>query len=249
LGGFFVMGYIQWIFLAIAATVIGLSKAGIKGVDMLNVTLMAIVFGSKASTGYVLPLLCVADIMAVIYYKRHVSWPHFKNLIPSMIIGVLLGVFIGIEINETLFRKLMSLIVITTIILLLWTEFKKNLHISHNFWFNWGMGLISGFTTMIGNLAGAFSNIYFLASKLPKNEFIGTAAWLFLVINLFKLPFQILVWKNINLQTLVVDVKILPFVFIGFLLGIFIVNKINEQVFRKLVMAITLIGSIFLLFS
>ncbi|MEJ0101385.1 MAG: hypothetical protein WDO19_02010 [Bacteroidota bacterium] len=72
----------------LAAFIVGLSKAGLKGIDMLNVTLMAIVFGSKASTGIVLPLLCTADIMAVIYYHRHAQWPHFRRLVPWMMAGI-----------------------------------------------------------------------------------------------------------------------------------------------------------------
>jgi len=59
------------ILIFIGAFIIGLAKAGLKGIDMLNVTIMAIVFGGKASTGIVLPLLCVADIGAVLYYNRH----------------------------------------------------------------------------------------------------------------------------------------------------------------------------------
>jgi hypothetical protein len=64
---------------------------------------------------------------------------------------------------------------------------------------------MAGITTMLGNLAGAFSNLYFLAMRLPKNHFIGTSAWLFLVINLFKLPFQVLYWKNITISSLQTD--------------------------------------------
>ncbi|MBD0376959.1 MAG: sulfite exporter TauE/SafE family protein, partial [Flavisolibacter sp.] len=65
---------INWFLIALAAFIIGLSKAGIKGIDMMNVTIMAIVFGGKASTGIVLPLLCIADLMAVRYYHRHAQW-------------------------------------------------------------------------------------------------------------------------------------------------------------------------------
>ena len=64
------------------------------------------------------------------------------------------------------------------------------------------MGLLSGFTSMIGNLAGSFADIYFLAMRLPKNEFIGTAAWLFFIINVFKLPFHIFIWKIVTFETL-----------------------------------------------
>src|SRR5437870_11769914 len=94
------------VLIALSAFIIGLSKAGLKGIDMMNVTLMAIVFGGKASTGIVLPLLCAADIMAVTYYNRHAQWPQFWKLIPWMIIGVLVGVFVGKDLDEVIFRRM-----------------------------------------------------------------------------------------------------------------------------------------------
>ena len=57
-----------WALVYLGAFIIGLAKAGLKGIEMLNVTIMALVFGGKASTGVVLPMLCVADILAVLYY-------------------------------------------------------------------------------------------------------------------------------------------------------------------------------------
>src|SRR5947208_5353750 len=92
------------ILIALSAFIIGLSKAGIKGIDMMNVTIMAIVFGGKASTGIVLPLLCTADIMAVIYYHRHAQWDHFWKLMPWMVAGILIGVYTGKDLDETYFR-------------------------------------------------------------------------------------------------------------------------------------------------
>src|SRR6185295_16648164 len=86
---------VNWTLILLGAFIIGLSKAGLKGIDMMNVTLMAIVFGGKVSTGIVLPLLCFTDIMAVIYYNRHAQWEHFWKLIPWMAIGVLIGVYVG----------------------------------------------------------------------------------------------------------------------------------------------------------
>ena len=66
----------NWLLIFAAAFILGLAKAGLKGIDMLNVTIMALVFGGKASTGVVLPLLCIADIGAVLYYNRHAQWKH-----------------------------------------------------------------------------------------------------------------------------------------------------------------------------
>lgn len=213
---------------------------------MMNVTLMAIVFGGKASTGVILPLLCFADIMAVIYYHRHAQWSHFWKLVPWMAVGILIGVYTGKDLNEVLFRKVMAVIIILTVIIMITMEVRKNMVVPTNKLFTATMGLSAGFTTMLGNLAGAFANIYFLAMRMPKNDFIGTAAWVFLVINLFKLPFQVFVWKNINLASLQTDLVLLPALITGFIAGIKIVDKIKDEGYRRVVIVLTLIGAVFI---
>lgn len=237
----------QWILIAAGAFIIGLTKAGLKGVDMLGITLMAFVFGSKSSTGVVLPLLCVADIAAVIYYNRHAHWTHFWKLVPWMVVGVLVGVYLGKDMDEALFRKMMAVIILLTIIIVLVMEYRKSDQVPTSKLFSASTGVAAGFTTMIGNLASAFSNLYFLAMRVQKNSFIGTAAWIFLVMNLFKLPFQVFYWKNINMRTLKFDFMLLPALAFGFWLGVILVNKINDEQYRKLVIFLTLVGSVFML--
>ncbi len=245
----FVFSNFNWGLILLSAFFIGLSKAGLRGIDMMNVTIMAIVFGSKASTGIVLPLLCVADIIAVIYYHRHAQWNHFWKLIPWMAIGILVGVYVGKDMNEVLFRKIMAIIIITTVFIMVALEIRKNQVIPTNKFFVANMGLAAGFTTMLGNLAGAFSNIYFLAMRMPKNDFIGTASWVFLVINLFKLPFQVFFWKNITPESLYTDLFLLPSVLIGFWIGVKIVSKIKEDNYRKVVIVLTFLGALAIFFK
>ncbi len=245
----FVFSSFNWGLILLSAFFIGLSKAGLRGIDMMNVTIMAIVFGSKASTGIVLPLLCVADIVAVSYYHRHAQWNHFWKLIPWMAIGILVGVYVGKDMNEVIFRKIMAIIIITTVFIMVALEIRKNPIIPTNKIFVANMGLAAGFTTMLGNLAGAFSNIYFLAMRMPKNDFIGTASWVFLVINLFKLPFQIFFWKNITTESLYTDLLLLPSVLIGFWVGIKIVSKIKEDNYRKVVIVLTFLGALAIFFK
>ncbi len=230
----------------LSAFIVGLAKAGLKGIDMLNVTIMALVFGGKASTGIVLPLLCAADIGAVWYYNRHAQWKHFWKIIPWMAIGILIGVYVGKDMNEAVFRKLMAIIIIITVVIIIVMEMRKTDKVPTHPLFAASTGITAGITTMLGNLAGAFSNIYFLAMRMSKNDFIGTAAWVFLVINLFKLPFQILYWKNINTQTLTTDLILLPALAIGFVAGIKIVQRIHDDSYRKLVILLTLVGAIFI---
>lgn len=235
---------LNWVLIMLAAFILGLAKAGLKGIDMMNVTIMAIVFGGKASTGIVLPLLCAADIMAVWYYNRHAQWTHFWKIIPWMVVGILIGVYVGKDMNEVLFRKIMAIIIIITVIIMVGLEFRKSSQVPTNKLFVGTMGLSAGFTTMLGNLAGAFANIYFLAMRMPKNNFIGTAAWVFLVINLFKMPFQILYWKNITGTSLKTDLFLLPALILGFWAGIRIVAKIKDDSYRKVVIVLTLAGAI-----
>lgn len=239
--------YSEWILVIIASFIIGLGKAGLKGIDMLNVTLMAFVFGSKISTGIVLPLLCIADIAAVIYYHRHAEWKHFFKLTPWMVTGILMGVYYGKDMNEQLFRQTMAIIVLLTICIVLFFEYKKSVSIPQHPLFISSTGLAAGFTTMMGNLAGAFANLYFLAMRMPKNNFIGTAAWIFLFINLFKLPFQIFFWKNIHSETIKIDLILLPALVLGFLTGIHVVGRIKEANYRKIVIVLTFLGSVFML--
>jgi uncharacterized protein len=232
--------------IGLGAFIIGLSKAGLKGIDMMNVAIMAIVFGAKESTGIVLPLLCAADVLAVLYYNRHARWSHVFKLMPWMVAGILIGNFLGKDMNEPVFRKIMALIIILTVFIVVIMEIRKTLVMPTNRLFVATMGLSAGVTTMLGNLAGAFSNVYFLAMRMPKNDFIGTAAWVFLLINYFKLPFQVFYWKNINADTLYMDLLLLPAMIVGFWVGIKVVAKIKDDSYRRVVIALTLVGAIFI---
>lgn len=230
-----------------SAFALGLAKAGLKGIDLLNVTLMALVFGGKASTGIVLPLLCAADIAAVLYYHRHAQWEHFRRLMPWMVLGILVGVFAGKDLDETVFRRIMAIIIVVTIGIMAFMELRRSTRVPEHPLFAGATGVAAGFTTMIGNLAGAFANLYFLAMRLPKNEFIGTAAWVFLVINFFKLPFQAFYWRNITRATLQADLFLLPALALGFWAGILLVGRIRETLYRQAVIVLTLMGAVVML--
>jgi len=148
--------------------------------------------------------------------------------------------------NEVIFRKIMALIIVLTAIIMVVLEIRKEMLIPKNRVFVATTGVAAGFTTMLGNLAGAFSNVYFLAMRLPKNDFIGTAAWVFLLINWFKLPFQIIKWKNIDGNSLFTDLMVLPAMLAGFWIGVKVVAKIRDESYRRVVIVLTIIGAIFI---
>ena len=240
---------VSWFFSFLAAFLLGTSKAGIKGVGVVIVTLMAIVFGGKSSTGALIPMMLFADLLAVIYYNKYTQWKYLVKLMPTMVIGVLIGVWFGNDISDEFFKRIMAFLILGIVIFMIIMEKRKSTAVPNTRIFSNTMGLLSGFTSMIGNLAGAFSNIYFLAMRFPKNEFIGTAAWLFFIINIFKLPFHIFVWKTISVETLSINLVLIPAILVGFFLGIKLVKLINNEAYRKFIIIVTAIGALVLLFK
>jgi len=237
-----------WALALTAAFVIGISKAGIKGIAIINVTLMALAFGAKESTGLIVPLLVVGDAFAVVYYNRHAQWKYIVAFLPWMILGIFIGTAIGKDLPETTFKISMSVIILGTVIMMYWWDRKKSKNVPTHWAFAGFIGTMAGITTMIGNLAGAFSNIYFLAMRLPKNQFIGTAAWLFFIVNIFKLPFHIFIWKTITPETFIINLKLVPGIILGIIVGVRLVKIIKEQFYRKMILILTAIGAFLILF-
>ncbi len=236
-----------WVFAATAAFIVGLSKAGIKGIAIVNVTLMALAFEAKASTGLVVPLLIVGDAIAVVYYHRHANWWYIVRFLPWVIAGILFGVYLGNNLDENVFKIYMAVIILVSVAMMYWWDRRKSTSVPTHWAFAGVVGTLAGVTTMIGNLGGPFSNLYFLAMRVRKNEFIGTAAWLFLIINLIKLPFHIFIWKTIDADTLLFNLKLVPGILLGMLVGVRLIKVIKDDFYRKMILVLTALGAVMIM--
>lgn len=228
------------------AFLVGMAKTGIHGAGMLAVPLLAVIFGGKDSSGLMLPMLIMADVFAVIYYHRHANWGYLKKLFPWAAIGVVLGTYLGNIIDDELFRMFMGVIIFSSLAIMIWMEKANQDKIPDYLWFAILMGLLGGITTMVGNLAGAVMSLYLLSMRLPKNEYIGTAAWFFLGINLFKVPFHIFSWNTISVDSLMLNLTALPFIAIGALVGIILVKKFTDKSYRWFIIGMTGVAAVFM---
>lgn len=237
----------QWALAIISAMVIGMSKAGITGLTLMFIPLMAISFGGRASTGILLPMLCVGDVFAVAWYRRDAEWRYLLKLLPSAVVGLGAGVAVGGRLSDDSFRFLLGGIILMLLGMMIWQDVqKKEPHYPQAWWFAILAGLAAGFTTMIGNAAGAITSIYLLSMRLPKNGFIGTAAWFFLIVNLLKVPLQVIFWKNISTATLTFDAIMVPAIAVGAAIGIIAAGKIPEKAYRVFVMVMTGVAGVLL---
>jgi uncharacterized membrane protein YfcA len=241
------LSYIQWILVIIAAFLIGASKTGISGAGMISIPILAAIFGGKMSAGLVLPMLSIADIFAVVYYNRHAQWKYVIKLLPWAVLGICMGIFVGDKISDTLFKQFIGIIVISSVGIMIWQDIrKKKINVPDYWWFAALMGFAGGFATMIGNAAGGIMALYLLSMRLPKNVYIGTGAWFFFVINLFKIPFHIFIWETITIESFVFDLTMIPALAVGAIFGIKIVKLIPERAYRIFIIVITLVSAFFL---
>ncbi|MEG0773414.1 sulfite exporter TauE/SafE family protein [Clostridium sp.] len=235
----------QWVLLVLAGFLVGASKTGLSGLLMPVIPIMANIFGGKESTGIILPMLIVGDVFALYYYKQHADWGKIKKLVLWTFSGLILGVIIGNYINDKQFKIFIGISVLLCLIVLIYTERKgEEFQVPNSPWIHGLAGILSGLTSMIGNAAGPIFSVYLLAMGFKKNDFMGTTAWFFFIINLSKVPLQILFWQNISFKTLGLTVIGVPIIALGAVFGAFILKKINEKVFRTLILVMTALAAI-----
>ena len=245
----FTLNHQQMYVLVMVGILVGMAKTGIHGAGMVAVPLLAIGFGGRTSSGIMLPILILGDFMAVYHYQRYAKWEHLNLVLPFAFVGVLLGAYVGIFIDDVVFRQVMASIIFLSSGIMLFNERYQSQMILQNWLLIAGLGIAIGFTTMVGNLAGSVMAVYLLSLNLLKNQFIGTAAWFFLIINLAKVPFHVYSWETITWGSLFLDSLVLPFIAFGSFLGIQIVKRISEKIYRFFIIFMTILAALIMMFQ
>ena len=245
----FDLSVMEWFIVILCAVFIGFSKSGLPNMIILVVTILMLVFPAKESVGILLPMLLVGDVFAVTFYRRNVIWKHLISLIPWVLIGILFGYFVLSHLNSGQLKPMIGIIVLAMVVLHLTRQKfgeRFNQLMPSSLWFISLMGILGGFTTMVGNAAGGVMAIYLLVKGLSKNEFVGTGAWFFLTVNVIKLPFYLHLGL-INQESLTFNLWMVPAIIVGAFIGIKILPLIPQKVFQWLVLALAAIGGINLL--
>jgi uncharacterized membrane protein YfcA len=231
----------QWALGALGAFLVGLSKTGIPGLGILNVAIFALVFPARESVGLVLVILICGDMVAVATYRRDASWSHLLRLFPWAAAGVVLGYFALGRVDDIQMRHLIGFILLG-LVAFQYIRSRRPASLDAEAppppWLAPIAGITAGFTTMVANAAGPVMVLYLLAMRLPKILFIGTAAWYFLLLNFFKVPFSASLGL-INPSSLGVSLLLGPFAMIGALVGRPIAERLNQRLFELIALAFT----------
>ena len=240
-----------WAALAVAAVTIGISKTALPGGSILAIALFAAVLPARTSTAATLLLLMVGDLFALTAYRRHAHWPTLLRLAPAVIAGLLVGFAFLALAGDGVVRRAIGVILLLMIAVTLWRRWRQSrtdavAPTSGGILLAGAYGTLGGFTTMVANAGGPVMSMYFLATRTPVQVFLGTSAWFFAIINVVKVPFL----AGLGLfqpPVLLMDAVLAPLVVVGALLGLRVARRMNQRVFDRIVIALTILGAVYLL--
>ncbi|WP_278572604.1 sulfite exporter TauE/SafE family protein [Fusobacterium ulcerans] len=219
----------------------GFSKLGIPSALVFS-PLLASIYGGKTSAGIIILPVFFSDLTMLCLYRKKLDWETLKKILPMTLLGIIVAVFFGNNISDVLFKKSMGVIILAIGILTL----LKSLHVNFSK-LSFIFGFLGGFSSFIGNVSGPLMSIYLLNINLDKDKFYGTRTWFYFIVNLSKLILYFFFLKNVNLFTVTRGLWTAPTVVVGVFLGRYIVGKMNQNVFEKFIVIISIISGINLL--
>lgn len=227
---------------------LGISKTGFPGLALVNVLLIAELFGAKNSVGIILPLLIVCDLVVYPLFRKYSSWKAVGPLIPVCVVAILGSYFLLDAFDDLTARRVIGAIILLMLILQLLREFYRQFLVSlpDSRIFRWISCILIGVSTMLANAAGPVYSIYALVHKMKKEDFMGVGARLFLFLNILKVPLL----GNldlINAESLKLNVLLIPGLLVGIFLGRKLIHLVPQRVFEYLLYAFSLIAAVRLL--
>lgn len=245
---------LSWCLLLLAGTGVGLSKTAIPGGGILAVVLTAMALPSRMSVGVLLPMLIFGDFFAIGKYRPHIDRKQLATLLPFALIGLGGGyVILRFATNEQLKPIIGAAVLAMLALQQVNARLKKRREaltaaasrpvspvVTAIF------GVLSGMGTGMANAAGPILSLYLLIAGLPKLQFIATSSGFFFILNLLKVPLFASL-GIITAQSLRIDLLALPSVVTGALLGFWLVKRIPQEVFNRIVVTLAFVAAVKLL--
>jgi hypothetical protein len=232
----------EWLLAGIAALCIGMSKTGLGGLGMIAIVIMASIIPARESTGMILTLLIIADVFAVSIFRRHAQWPTVFRLLPAAVAGIVIGFIIMPYVPAEWFGRMIGWLTLALIGLMLVQRGYPHMAEAAARHGAWVAGCSGGVVTMLANAAGPIMAVYLLACRMPKMEFVSTAAWYFFAVNLIKVPFSASLGL-INADSLRITLLLAPIIIIGGVMGRWALGRMNQRVFEWITIGFALIGA------
>jgi uncharacterized protein len=228
-----------------SALLVGLSKTGLPGVSILAILLMTEAYPDDArlSVGAILPVLLAGDVFAVAWFRRHADWGRLVRLLPWVLVGMIPGVFVLLCFEGNRLRPIIGWLVVGMLAVEICRQWFGWDRMPHRWWFAAATGLMAGFTTFVANAAMPVMSIYLVSQDFDKRQFIGTAAWFFLILNVSKVP-PYCAMGMLSWSMLPTAAALAPLAIVGALLGVYVLSRIPQRFFDALALALAGVAAV-----
>lgn len=241
----------------VAAIVIGASKTALPGAGLLATPLVAAVVEGRQIAGATLPMLIVADVFAVAWYRQNAEWELLRSLAAWVAVGFAGGTVFYIVVGTSV-RPIditIGVIILAMVALQLWRMYRRRPTRPATPRDAAVFGSAGGFTTFVSNSAGPVLNTYLLGLGLDKRAQVGTSAWFYFAVNVAKVPIYLALgaWTTggsfFTLESLGWNAVLLPAVIAGVYAGRWLLPRISNSTFVVAVLVLSAAGGIRLLVS
>jgi uncharacterized protein len=232
-----------------AALIIGLSKTAFPGAGLIATPLLAMVFSGRPIAGAALPILMLADLFAVRWYRDDARFDLLTPLIPWVAIGFAAGAsfFILIGKANRSFEIIIAVMILSMVLAQVVRALRQRPPAAPSTGAAALFGTAGGFTTFVSNNAGPVMNAHFIRLGLDKRQLVGTSSWFYFVVNAAKLPIYLVMGRFFTRSTLKFDLVAAPAVVVGVLVGRRLFPHVPQKVFMWVVLALAAGASIKLL--
>ncbi|HKL21307.1 MAG TPA: sulfite exporter TauE/SafE family protein [Tichowtungia sp.] len=246
-----------WIGLSLL--LLGMGKGGFP-VGVIALPILILVWpvqaqSARAAVGFMLPMLCLMDLVALTFYWRHVQWKRLRFLMPATIFGVVLASFLFVSDEHALIavsdQVLKLLIGVLGLLFVMYFAAKKwilrHIHASQPDWTKGSIfGFAAGLTSTLAHAAGPVMQMYLLPQQLEKKKFAATTCAFFWMLNLIKLiPFFLL--GRIQPDNLKLGGLLLPVIPLGVALGWWLTHKTEQKHYIALIYTVLFVTSVTLI--
>lgn len=225
-----------------AALITGFSKFSVGGMGMLIVPVVMLSFPGPEALGIILPVYILADLIAVFLYCKTVDWAVLLRLLPLQILGMVIGTWFLAGMNADQFALAIGLTIVGMLLLGFWLDYHDAAFMRHPITAN-TVGLVAGIISMTASAAGPILSLYMMEQRLEKEFYVSTRAWLFLVIDLAKVPFLYSL-GYLSVETTVLGLQSVPGMLIGGVIGYSLLKKMQFRQFKWLIRTVAAIAAV-----
>lgn len=243
------VGDFPWLIFGLAILLGGSVKGALGvGLPLVAVPLLSFVLPSIQA----IALMAVPVLMSNIWQASEAgnvrySLSRFGSLISAQLVTTLLAVRFTLSLSPSGLNTMLAVSVLLAVALM---AYQPNMRISpkREHIAGAGVGALSGMLGGVSSLTGPVIITYLMALKLPRNQFVGSISIIYLT---GSLPlYGAMAWYGrFGIADLVLSVVALAPMSLGLILGKSVRQRLNESLFRKILLGFLTMLALLLVFK